>query len=399
VSAYDELSRRWSAVMMTNYAVPSVALARGKGAKVWDVDGIEYLDLYAGIAVSSLGHAHPAVVEAVSRQVSTLAHTSNLFAHEPGIQLAERLLQLLGSDGRVFFCQDGTEANEAALKLARLHGRRQDPARVRVVSADGSFHGRTFGSLSLTGNPAKRAPFEPLPGPVMFVPYGDAAALTSAVDDTVAAVFLEPTLGEGGVVPAPDGYLAAARAACDRVGALLVVDEVQSGIGRTGHWFASTAQGVLPDVITLAKGIAGGLPLGVCIGIGEAGRLFQPGDHGSTFGGNPVSCAAALAVLDTIESDDLLTHVKRVGERWATAFDGIEHPLLAGNRGTGLWRALALTAPAAVAVEAAARTAGFLVNAVQPDAVRLAPPLILTEDEADAFSAALPAILDSVTPQ
>jgi acetylornithine aminotransferase len=361
------------------------------------VDGAAYLDLFAGIAVSSLGHAHPAIVDAVSRQVATLAHTSNLLAHEPGLRLAERLLQLLGTDGRVFFCQDGTEANEAALKLARIHGRRLDPSggRLRVVAAEGSFHGRTFGSLSITGTAAKRAPFEPLPGPVTFVPYGDAAALASAVDDSVAAVFLEPTLGEGGVVPAPDGYLAAARAACDATGALLVIDEVQSGIGRSGHWFASTAQGVVPDVITLAKGLAGGLPLGACIGLGAAGQLFQPGDHGSTFGGNPVSCAAALAVLDTIESDDLLTHVKRVGERWATSFDGIEHPLLAGHRGVGLWRALVLTSPEAGQVEAAARTAGFLVNAVKPDAVRLAPPLILTEDEADSFTAALPGILDA----
>src|SRR6478672_272332 len=378
--------------MMPNYGVPPVALARGAGAHVWDVDGVEYLDLFAGIAVSSLGHSHPAVVDAVTRQVATLAHTSNLFAHELGVRLAERLLQLVGSDGRVFFCQDGTEANECALKLARLHGRRLDPTggRLRVVAAERAFHGRTFGALSITGTPAKRQPFEPLPGPVTFVPYGDVAALEAAVDDTVSAVFLETTLGEGGVVPAPEGYLAAARAACDRVRALLVVDEVQSGIGRTGSWLTSTAQGVLPDVITLAKGLAGGLPLGACVGIGDAGRLFSPGDHGSTFGGNPVSCAAALAVIDTIEADDLLTHVKRVGERWATGFEGIRHPLLAGHRGSGLWRALELTSPQAGAVEAAARSAGFLVNAVQPDAVRLAPPLILTEAEADSFTLALP---------
>ena len=396
MSAYDDLAQRWAAVMMPNYAVPSVALARGEGARVWDVDGVEYLDLFAGIAVSCLGHGHPAVVDAVTRQVATIAHTSNIFAHEPGVRLAERLLQMVGSDGRVFFCQDGAEANECALKLARVHGRRLDPSgrRLRVVAAERAFHGRTFGSLSITGTPAKRAPFEPLPGPVTFVPYGDVEALEAAVDDTVSAVFLETTLGEGGVVPAPEGYLAAARAACDRTGALLVVDEVQSGIGRTGHWLSSIAQGVLPDVITLAKGLAGGLPLGACIGIGDAGRLFTPGDHGSTFGGNPVSCAAALAVIDTIDSDDLLTHVKRVGERWATGFDGIRHPLLAGHRGSGLWRALELTSPQASAVEAASRSAGFLVNAVQPDAVRLAPPLILTEAQADSFTAALPSILD-----
>jgi acetylornithine/N-succinyldiaminopimelate aminotransferase len=399
VTGYDDLAQRWASVMMPNYAVPAVALARGEGARVWDVDGVEYLDLFAGIAVSSLGHAHPAVVSAVTRQVATLAHTSNIFGHEPGVQLAERLLQIVGADGRVFFCQDGAEANECALKLARIHGRRLDPSggRLRVVAAEQAFHGRTFGSLSITGTPAKRQPFEPLPGPVTFVPYGDVHALDAAVDDTVSAVFLETTLGEGGVVPAPEGYLAAARAACDRAGALLVVDEVQSGIGRTGHWLASLAQGVLPDVITLAKGLAGGLPLGACIGVGDAGALFSPGDHGSTFGGNPVSCAAALAVIDTIEAEDLLTHVKRVGERWATSFDGIHHPLLAGHRGAGLWRALELTSAQAVAVEAAARTAGFLVNAVQPDAVRLAPPLILTEEQADSFTAALPSILDEAS--
>ena len=392
----EELTTRWAAVMMPNYDVPPIALTRGKGTRVWDADGREYLDLYAGIAVSCLGHAHPAVVEAVSKQVATLAHTSNLVAHEPGIRLAERLLQLVGSDGRVFFCQDGTEANEAALKLARRHGRALSPSRTRVVAAEGAFHGRTFGSLSITGTPAKREPFEPLPGPVTFVPYGDVAALDAAVDDTVAAVFLETTLGEGGVLPAPEGYLAAARAACDRTGALLVVDEVQSGVGRTGHWFSSLAQGVKPDVITLAKGLAGGLPLGACIGLGSAATLFRPGDHGSTFGGNPVSCAAALAVLDTIEKDDLLTHVKRVGERWVTAFDGVRHPLLAGHRGSGLWRGLVLTSPRAGDVEVSARAAGYLINAVQPDVVRLAPPLILSESDADAFSGALPGILDTV---
>jgi len=394
----EELAQRWAAVMMPNYGVPPVALARGQGARVWDVDGREYLDLYAGIAVSSLGHAHPAVVAAVSGQVATLAHTSNLLAHEPGIRLAERLVGLVGVDARVFFCQDGTEANEAALKLARRHGRTRGPERTRVVAAEGAFHGRTLGSLSITGTAAKREPFEPLPGPVTFVPYGEVSALDAAVDETVAAVFLETTLGEGGVLPAPEGYLAAARRACDRVGALLVVDEVQSGIGRTGEWFSCLAQGVRPDVITLAKGLAGGMPLGACIGLGAAGRLFRPGDHGSTFGGNPVSCAAALAVLDTIEAEDLLTHVKSVGERWASAFEGLDHPILAGQRGSGLWRGLVLTQARAAEVEVAARRAGFLVNAVQPDVVRLAPPLIITEAEADSFVDALPGILDAAVP-
>ncbi|TAK71210.1 MAG: acetylornithine transaminase [Actinomycetota bacterium] len=389
--------------MMPNYGTPPVALAAGRGCRVVDVNGREYLDLFAGIAVSSLGHAHPAIVEAVSRQVATLAHTSNLFVHEPGVALAERLVGLLdaavpgGADARVFFCQDGTTANEAAYKLARRHGRALDPSggRLQIVAAERGFHGRSMGSLSITGNPPKREPFAPLPGPVTFVPYGDAAALAAAVTERTAAVFLEPTLGESGVIPPPAGYLAAARAACDATGALLVVDEVQSGIGRTGAWFASLDQGVVPDVITLAKGLAGGLPLGACLGIGAAGRLFHPGDHGSTFGGNPVSCAAALAVIDTIDRDGLLAAVRDVGQQWAAAFDSVEHPLLAGHRGSGLWRALVLRDPRSGAVEAAARAAGFLVNAVAPDAIRLAPPLVLTAAEARSFSDALPGILDA----
>jgi acetylornithine/N-succinyldiaminopimelate aminotransferase len=395
-TAYGVLAARWDAVMMPNYGTPPVALVRGEGCTVWDAEGTAYLDLVGGIAVSSLGHAHPAVVQAVQRQVATLAHTSNLAIHEPGVRLAERLVSLLGSPARVFLCQDGATANEAALKLVRRHGWRLDPTggRQRIVATDDGFHGRTIGALSVTGLPAKREPFQPLPGPVSFVPYGDAAALDAAVDDTVAAVVVEPVQGEAGVVVPPDGYLAAARSACDRVGALLVVDEVQSGIGRTGAWFASTAQGVLPDVITLAKGLGGGLPIGACVGVGAAGELFAPGDHGSTFGGNPVSCAAALAVLDTIEADDLLTHVKVVGERLAGGLDATRHPLLAGHRGLGLWRALLLARPLAGAAETAARQAGFLVNAVRPDVVRLAPPLVLTAAEADSFVRALPAILD-----
>ncbi len=395
--AYGVLAARWDAVMMPNYGTPAVALVRGEGCTVWDADGNAYLDLVGGIAVSSLGHGHPALVQAVQRQVETLAHTSNLAIHEPGVRLAERLVSLVGSPARVFLCQDGATANEAALKLVRRHGWRLDPTggRQRIVATDDGFHGRTLGALSVTGLPAKRQPFQPLPGPVRFVPYGDAAALAAAVDTTVAAVVLEPVQGEAGVVVPPDGYLAAARAACDRVGALLVIDEVQSGFGRTGEWLASTAQGVLPDVITLAKGLGGGLPIGACVGVGAAGELFAPGDHGSTFGGNPVSCAAALAVLDTIEADHLLTHVKVVGDRLSGGLDATSHALLAGHRGLGLWRALLLTKPLAPAVETAAREAGFLVNAVRPDVVRLAPPLVLTAAEADSFVRAVPAILDA----
>jgi acetylornithine aminotransferase len=397
VSATAAHQARWDAVMMRNYGTPAYALSHGAGTRVWDVDGRAYLDLLAGIATSSLGHAHPAVAAAVAEQSARLVHTSNFAIHQPGLELAERLVALLGHPARVFLCQDGATANEAALKLARRHGRSLDPAggRLEVVAADGSFHGRTMGALAVTGNPAKRDPFVPLPGPVTFVPYGDAHALAAAVTERTAAVILEPVLGEGGVIVPPPGYLAAARAACDTAGALLIVDEVQSGIGRTGHWFASTAQGVRPDILTLAKGIAGGMPLGAVLAVGGAGDLFAPGDHGTTFGGNPVSCAAALAVLDTIESQGLLANAAHVGAVLAAGVAAVRHPLITGERGAGLWRAFTLDRPVAPAVEAAARQAGFLVNAVRPDTVRLAPPLILSEVEARSFSDALPAILEA----
>src|SRR5215469_1416980 len=332
--------------MMLTYGMPPVALARGQGCTVWDVDGNSYLDLIAGIAVSALGHGHPAIVEAVSRQVGTLAHVSNLFLHERQVELAARLIGLLGTDGRVFFANSGAEANEAALKLVR---KAQGTDRPVIVAAD------------------------------------------------TAAVFLEPALGEGGVVPAPAGYLKAARAACDAAGALLVLDEIQSGIGRTGEWFAHQHEGVLPDVLTLAKGLGGGLPIGACIGLGRCGSVLSKGDHGSTFGGNPVACAAALAVLDTIEKEALLAHVTAVGERLAAGIKGTRHPLIADVRGSGLWRAIVLTGTASTAVAATAQRNGFLVNAVQPDAVRLAPPLILSAAEADSFTAALPGILDTAS--
>jgi acetylornithine aminotransferase len=394
MTSTQTLQKRFAAAFMPNYGVPPVAIIRGQGCRVTDADGREYLDLIAGIAVSSLGHAHPALVEAVSRQVAEVAHTSNLFLHEREIELAERLLTLLGEDGRVFLANSGTEANEAAVKLVR---RIQGPGRPVLVAAERSFHGRTLGSLALTGKDSIRTPFGPYGFEVRFVPYGDADALRAAVGPDVAAVFLEPGLGESGVIPAPEGYLAAAREACDSSGALLVLDEIQSGIGRTGAWFAHQAAGVRPDVLTLAKGLGGGLPIGACIGLGTAGSGFSQGDHGSTFGGNPVACAAALAVLDTIERDGLLAHAAEVGEHLAVSLGQVGHPLIAGVRGAGLWRAIVLAAPLASGVEAAARRAGFLVNAVQPDAIRLAPPLILTAAEADEFTAALPGILAEVS--
>jgi acetylornithine aminotransferase len=387
------LRARFESAFMPNYGVPPVALARGEGCGVWDVDGRRYLDLIGGIAVTSLGHGHPALVEAVSRQVATLAHSSNLFLHEPEVLLAERLLGLLDRPARVFFANSGTEANEAALKIAIKYGKTH--GRSYVVAAEMGFHGRTLGALSLTGKPSIRDQFGPFPMDVRFVPYGDADALKNAVTGGCAAVFLEPTLGEAGVLSPPDGYFREAREICSSAGALLVADEIQSGVGRTGHWFAHQAEGVVPDVLTLAKGLGGGLPIGACVGFGDAGTIFAKGDHGSTFGGNPVSCAAALAVLDTIERDGLLDNAKTAGALLADGIAAIDHPLLKGVRGQGLWLAVVLTAPRSAQLQAAAQEAGFLVNAVQPDAVRLAPPLVITEAEVRSFVDALPAILEA----
>jgi acetylornithine aminotransferase len=388
----NTLIDRWSQVLMNNYGSPTLALTRGDGAVVWDEEGKEYLDLLGGIAVNLLGHAHPAVVAAVTRQISTLGHVSNLYAAEPPVALAELLLALAGRSGRVFFCNSGAEANETAFKLSRRTGR------THVVATDGGFHGRTMGALALTGQPAKAAPFAPLPGEVTHVPYGDPAALAEAVTDRTAMVILEPIQGESGVLVPPPGYLAAARKITRRYGALLVLDEVQTGIGRTGYWFAHQADGVEPDVVTLAKGLGGGLPLGACMAFGDAATLLGPGSHASTFGGNPVACAAALAVLGTISSEGLLDHVKRVGERLRHGVEALGHPLVSHVRGAGLMLGIVLTAPVSAAAADALREAGFLVNPIQPDVIRLAPPLILRAEQADAFLAALPAVLDAALP-
>ena len=392
MSETDVLQGRWDAVMMRNYGTPPVALVRGEGCRVWDADGRDYLDLLAGIAVSSLGHGHPAVTAAVADQVGRIAHTSNLYINPVALALAERLADLVGEPGtRVFLCNDGTTANEAAIKIAL----RALPGRRRFVAADNSFHGRSLGALALTGKAAAREPFAPFGVDVTFVPYGDAEALAAAVTAETAAVVLEPILGEAGVIPPPAGYLAAAREACDRAGALLVLDEVQGGIGRTGRWFTHQHEGVTPDVITVAKGLGGGLPVGACLATGQAAQALQRGDHGSTFGGNPVSCAAALAVIDTIEAEGLLDHVATTGRDWSADLAGVSHPLLRGVRGRGFWLALMVDSGSAAAVEQAARDAGFLVNAAAPDAIRLAPPLVLSADEAKSFTATLPAILDA----
>ncbi|RZU48913.1 acetylornithine aminotransferase [Krasilnikovia cinnamomea] len=381
------LAQRWSQSLMDNYGTPPLALVAGAGAVVTDEDGHQYVDLLGGIAVNALGHAHPAVVTAVSQQIATLGHVSNLYIAEPPVALAELLLALAGRPGRALFCNSGAEANEAAFKLSRLTGR------THVVATHGGFHGRTMGALALTGQPAKADPFRPLPGDVTHVPYGDVAALAEAVTDATAMVILEPIQGENGVVVPPPGYLAAAREICTARGALLVLDEVQTGIGRTGHWFAHQADGVEPDVITLAKGLGGGLPIGACVAFGAAAELFGPGSHGTTFGGNPVSCAAALAVIRTIAAEGLLDNVKRVGEQLRRGIEALGHPLIAGVRGSGLLLGIVLTADVAAPVAGRLRDAGFLVNPVQPGVIRLAPPLILTSEQADAFLAALPAAL------
>ncbi|MCH0543139.1 acetylornithine transaminase [Streptomyces sp. MUM 203J] len=388
------LTDRWRATLMDTYGTPPLALVRGEGSTVWDESGRAYTDFTGGIAVNTLGHAHPAVVSAVTGQIARLGHVSNLFVSGPPVELAERLLGLFGDrpGGRVFFANSGTEAVEAAFKLARRTGR------PRVVAAEGGFHGRTMGALALTGQPAKREPFLPLPGGVTHVPYGDVAALRAAVGPDTAAVVLEPVQGEAGVVPAPDGYLRAAREITRAAGSLLVLDEVQTGIGRTGHWFAHQAvPGVDPDVVTLAKGLGGGLPIGAAVAFGAAAGLLGPGQHGSTFGGNPVACAAGLAVLGTIGREGLLARVVRVGERLRSGIEALEHPLVREVRGAGLLLGVVLAEPVAALVQGAAQEAGFLVNAAGPGTVRLAPALTVTDRQVSALVAALPEILGAVT--
>ncbi len=393
MTSYDELAQTAEAHLMRNYGTPPIAVVRGEGCTVWDADGKSYLDLLGGIAVSSIGHANPRLHDAVSGQMKQLVHASNLYYTQPSVVLAERLMALAGLPGRAFFCNSGAEAVEAALKVAIKRGRAIDPAKTAIVANDDSFHGRTTGALSVTGQPAKREPFGTLLHDVTFTPYGDADALRAAVGSQTAAVIVEPIQGEYGVVMPPAGYLAAARQIATDNDALLILDEVQTGVGRTGAWFRWQAEGVPPDVMTLAKGLAGGLPIGVCVGFGAAGDVFTAGDHGSTFGGNPVMCAAALAVLDVITEDGLLDRAKAAGERFADGIDG-SHDQISSVRGAGLLRGVVLKTPIAKAFETAARSAGFLVNAPAPDVVRLAPPLVISDDEIDSFTSAVPELLD-----
>ena len=366
----------WGDALMNNYGTPPIELASGRGAVVTDAAGLSHIDMLAGIAVNALGHAHPAVIDAVTRQISSLGHVSNLFASQPVVELGQRLKAKLDDDSaRVFFCNSGGEANEAAFKLARLTGRR------RVLAAHNGFHGRTMGSLALTGQPAKRAPFEPLPAGVEFYPYGDIDYLRTLVEmdpANTAAIFLEPVQGETGVIPAPEGFLEGVRELCDDHGILMVTDEVQTGVGRTGTFFAFEHACVVPDVITMAKGLGGGLPIGATIARSRAAALFQPGSHGTTFGGNPVACAAALAVLDVVD-DAFIADVARKGallRELVSDVDGVE-----SVRGRGLMLGVVLEREIAKETVAAGFEHGVILNAPSSSVLRLTPPLVITDDE------------------
>ena len=371
-----DFTQRWAGALLDNYPVPPVELVEGSGSTVTDADDKQYIDLLAGIAVNSLGHAHPAVVEAVTNQLSTLGHVSNLFGSAPVVKVAEALREHVGDDtARVYFCNSGTEANEAAFKLARLTGRR------RILAAQHGFHGRTMGALAMTGQPDKQKPFEPMPAGVEFSPYGDIEALTALVEQNpsdTAAIILEPIQGETGVIPAPEGFLTQVRELCDKYGILFIVDEVQTGVGRTGDFFAFQHEGVLPDVITMAKGLGGGLPVGATIARGEAAKLFTPGSHGTTFGGNPVSCAAATAVLETID-DTFLAEVRHKGQVLYDATLAI--PGVKEVRGRGLMLGLVLEQPVAKRVVTLGLEHGVILNAPADDVIRLTPPLVIGDDE------------------
>ena len=369
-------------------------LTRGEGSYLWDADDRRYLDFLAGIAVTSLGHAHPVFVDAVSRQAATLAHVSNYFATPPQLALAARLKRLAGAgiDGRVFFSNSGAEANEAAFKLARLHGGAERP---RILALENGFHGRTMGSLALTAKESMRAPFAPMPAGVEHIP-ATVEALEAAMDDRVAALIVEPIQGEAGVVELPAGYLAAARSLTLAHGALLIVDEIQTGAGRTGAWFGFSHEGITPDAITLAKGIGGGFPIGALVTYGAASVLFTPGSHGSTFGGNPLATAVADAVLAEIERADLVENAARRGEELRDIILGIDSPLVAGVRGRGLLVGVALTQPVAGAVVAAAQDRGLIVNAANPETVRVAPALAIGDAELAEFRELFTAALSDV---
>jgi acetylornithine/N-succinyldiaminopimelate aminotransferase len=393
-SSQTELLQRYESSLLGVFGTPALVLDHGDGAHVWDVDGQRYLDLLGGIAVNALGHNHPALVAAVSKQAASLVHVSNFFTSIPQIELGERLLQVAGApDGsRVFLCNSGTEAIEAAIKLARRTGRSG------IVAAEGGFHGRSTGALALTHKPAYREPFEPLIPGVTHVPFGDVEALAAAVTAQTGAVVLEPIQGEAGVIPATAEYLQEARRITTEAGVLLILDEIQTGIARTGDWFAFQEAGIVPDAITIAKGLGGGLPIGALVVFGaDNAALLTPGQHGTTFGGNPLACAAALAVLDTIDGEDLRQRATELGAQLERGLLALGDPRIVGVRGRGLLRAIQLGDEIAPAVATAARAAGYLVNPVTPSAIRLAPPLVVSTDDLAAFVAAFPSLLDSAT--
>ncbi|MGO1844060.1 MAG: acetylornithine transaminase [Corynebacterium casei] len=393
-SKESTLTSAWQSAMMNNYGTPPLGIVSGHGAYLVDEQGNEYLDLLAGIAVNSLGTNHPAVVKAVTEQVSTLSHVSNLFASPPAVKLAQRLKEKVGDNSaRVIFSNSGAEANEAAFKLARLTGRG------RILAANHGFHGRTMGSLAMTGQPSKRDIFGPLPGGVEFYPYGDIEYLRQLVEinptDT-AAIILEPIQGETGVVPAPEGFLKDIRALCDEHGILMIVDEVQTGVGRTGSFFAFEKAGIVPDVITMAKGLGAGLPIGACIGVGKAAELFGPGSHGTTFGGNPVSCAAANAVLDVVD-EKFIAEVESKGEKFTAEISNL--PLVDHVRGQGLLLGVVLKQSVAKAVVAEGLKNGLILNAPSDDVVRIAPPLVITEQDIADATFKLSSIFNTVSQQ
>jgi acetylornithine aminotransferase len=381
--------KQWDNALQANYGTPSIQLVSGKGAVVMDEKGKSYLDFLAGIATNVLGHAHPAVVKAVTQQISTLGHVSNLYAHPNAIELAKKLASMTGDkSARTFFCNSGAEANEAALKLSRKTGR------TRIVATKEAFHGRTMGALSLTGQPSKRDPFKPLVKGVTHVPYGDMGAMLRKVNRKTAMVIVEPIMGEAGVIVPPHGYLQALRELCDETGALLVFDCVQTGMGRTGDWFGYEYSGIKPDVITLAKGLGGGLPLGAMIALGDAATLFEPGDHGSTFGGNPVATAAALAVIETLEKKSILERVSAIGVELMAEIaliDGVK-----SVRGAGLLIGIEFSDPIAKKVAMMCQKNGLLVNGNSETVIRIAPPLIISDKEIKEFLKIFASAIDAV---
>lgn len=383
------INKEWTALMQDNYGTPNLHLIRGKGLEVWDEQGKKYLDFLGGIATNLLGHNHSQVTKAIGDQSKVLSHVSNFYSHEPGLKLAAELIEMTGDkSARVFFCNSGAEANEAAMKLSRLTGR------TKIVAAQNSFHGRTMGALSLTGQPAKRNPFKPLIKNIKHVPYGDFEALRKAVTKKTAMLILEPIMGEAGVVVPPSGYLKAAREVCDKTGALLVIDAVQTGMGRTGSWFGYEKEGFSPDVITIAKGLGGGLPLGAMIGLGRAASLFKPGMHGTTFGGNPISCAAALAVIKEIKAKDYLALNRAKG----ALLRNVISPIVGVKevRGEGLLIGIVVAELKAKEAAQGLQERGFLVNAANENVIRLAPSYLVSESQIMKFATAFNEVCEEI---